>query len=333
MCRPLLTLLPTKLAFLGVALIGALLSGCSDEAQPTGAAQGEGAGQASPRYRLVTLAPALTQMVIDLDMEDSLVGVAENDMVASPDLPVVGNYYQVNYEQLLLVKPTHVMIMVGSAGPPARLQTLAREGYFQLAVYPHPLSIQDVGRILYDEQTVLGLGSSKPANPCVGQLLGKTDVAGDLKYQMLEKLSRLSQLTSGLERPDVLIVIATMPTIMASGANTVNDQLLGYAGGVNVVGDASVTAPVFDRESLLALAPQVILIMIPNALELTDDDPRLASFRGLPIAAVENQRIVLLNDPMIVLPSTTLVQVAAQMAKAIHPSIAAQVDELLASLN
>ena len=42
--------------------------------------------------RLVTLAPALTQMVIDLDEANALVGIAENDMVAPPGLPVVGNF-------------------------------------------------------------------------------------------------------------------------------------------------------------------------------------------------------------------------------------------------
>jgi len=77
--------------------------------------------------------------------------------------------------------------------------------------------------------------------------------------------------------------------------------------------------------------PDVILLLMPGAPKLgsIDEDERLAVFRGLDINAVRQNRIVLLNDSMILLPATNLADVAVQMAEAVHPERAATLHRLL----
>jgi hypothetical protein len=81
---------------------------------------------------------------------------------------------------------------------------------------------------------------------------------------------------------------------------------------------------------LIALSPQVIILLMPEAPPPEDDDPRLAIFAGLPIPAVTDGRITLINDPACLLPSTSIVRLAAQMARAIHPELTAEIDAIFA---
>ncbi len=278
------------------------------------------------RPRLVTVAPALSQMIVDLGLSDAIVGVAEYETAAPPGLPIVGNYNDVNTEMLLSTNPTHVLMMVGPAGPPARLRDLADQGLFALHTFPFPLSIQDIGQVLYNEVP------DKDTAPSLGESLGVPQTAMALKMRMLHQLAAIGSLTSPLDKPSVLLVIGTGP-VMVCGPGTVHDELLGFAGALNAAADATVTAPEYDRESLLTLSPQVVLFLQPNAPELQQDDPRLAWFADLPIPAIQTGRVYVINDPLALLPSTSITRICADIAKAIHPEIAEQIDQVMADPN
>ena len=302
-----------------LCLLLIVAAGCSDEAPPAPAEVSETASE----LRIVTVAPALSQMIVDLGLGGAIVGVAEYETAAPAGLPIVGNYNDVNTEMLLATDPTHVLMMVGPGGPPGRINDLAERGLFELHTYPFPLSIQDIGRVLHDELDGLNAG------PSLGEALGEPERAAALKLRMLRRLAGISALTGSLEKPTVLLVIGTGP-VMVSGPGTVHDELLGFAGALNAAADAAVTAPEYGRESLLALSPQVILFLQPKAPGLKENDPRLSAFEGLPIPAIEDGRVHVINDPLVLLPSTSITRICAEMAKAIHPEVAGQVDALMA---
>lgn len=292
-----------------------LLPGCDEQRSS------EPAGNDTQPLRVVTLAPALSQMIVDLGAPDVLVGVAEHDYAAPSGLPIIGNFQNINLEMLIAVKPTHVLMMKSTAGTPPRLQQMFDSGQFELIVYPYPQNITDVCGILFAE-------ASDHASPSIGRVIGREAKASRLSEQILAKLEAIGTLTKDRPRPAVLMAFNTEP-VMASGVGTINDALLRYAGGINVAGDTMVTAPVFDRESLLMLNPEVILLLLPQAPALVDGDHRLAIFRDLNIPAVKNDRIALLNDPLVLLPSTNMPLTCGAMAKAIHPELADQIDRIL----
>lgn len=304
-----------------VGLILAILftAGCGNE-EPPPASSASTVDLGEPP-RLVSLAPALSQMLVDLGLADTIVGVAEHDAAAPAGLPIVGNYTAVNTESLLAARPTHVLMMTGPDGPPASVSRLAESGLFDLYSFSFPLSIQDVGRVLYDEVP------TDDSGPSLGEALGAPQAAMRLKMRLMRQLAAIHALTADEEQPTVLMIIGTSP-IMASGPGTVHDELLGFAGGLNAAADATVTAPEYDRELLLSIAPQVVLFLQPNAPELTVGDARLASFIGLPIPAIQSGRVHVLNDPLVLLPSTSVGQVCAEMAKAIHPDLADEIDQI-----
>ncbi len=294
------------------------VAGCGEESPPLPDTEQSTQPQGP---RIVTIAPALSQMLVDLGLGDSIVGVAEHDFAAPKGLPVVGNYNAVNTELLLSTQPTHVLMMTGPDGPPASVKRLAELGQFDLYTFPFPLSIQDIQKTLYDQ--------SPDADPSLATSLGINEKAMQLKMRLLRQLAAISSLTAAEDAPSVLLVLGTDP-VMASGPDTVHDELLGFAGGFNAAADATVTAPEYDREALIALAPQVILLLDPNSPDLAEGDARLAAFEGLPIPAIEHGRVYVLNDPLVLLPSTSIGSVCADMAKAIHPNLSKEIDQVLA---
>jgi len=295
------------------------LSGCGDDPSNNAAPL-----PADPtEQRIVTFAPALTKMLVDLGVENRIVGVAEHDDAAPAGVPMVGHFLEPNREKLMAVRPTHVLLMTGRDGPPGSLLRLAESFDFEVVSYAYPFTIDDVVDILADPRTG------------VGAAVDRREQADQLAREMLRKLEALREITADRPRPRVLLAFGMEPTIMASGPGSVNDQLLDYVGATNAAADASISAPTFSREKLLALNPEVIILLSPNspALASIDTDARFAILRGLSIDAVETGRIGLLNDPLILLPGTHLADVAAQMARIIHPDLAPQIDQLEADLD
>jgi iron complex transport system substrate-binding protein len=274
--------------------------------------------------RIVTLAPALTKMVIDLGRGADIVGVGEHDAGAPPGTPVVGNFMNINTERLYGLRPTHLLMMTDQHGVPESLAAMARSAGFDLVAYPYPNCVGDVGTVLFDET-----GMDEPTRRSVGAALGMATQAQQLKLHMLMRLGAIGRVTRDVPKPDVLLVIGVEPNVRASApakTGTVLDELLGFAGALNAAAHSQVSAPVFDREKLLAIAPDVILLLLPNDPPLTDNDSRLAAFAGLDIPAVRDGRIALISDPMVLLPASNLAEAAATLAKAIHPDLAPQID-------
>ncbi|HEX7009718.1 MAG TPA: ABC transporter substrate-binding protein, partial [Phycisphaeraceae bacterium] len=283
-----------RLALMALMLWSA--AGCEESPHPSAAAQPapQGEPQDAP-LRVITLAPALTQMLVDLGQAHLLVGIAQHDLAAPAGLPVVGNFNQVQTEAVVQLKPTHVLAMKPQAGLPSRLQELAEAGRFRLVAYPYPTTIQAVLDILARPASEQQAASSKDAAEPVGRLIGKAEEAQALRGKIESQLAALRRLTAGRQRPATLVAFGLEPVVMASGPGTVNDELLAIAGGRNAAAGMAVTAPTFNREALLALEPQVILLLIPGAPPLREDDPRLGVLRGLPIPAVREGRVHLLN--------------------------------------
>ena len=128
--------------------------------------------------RVVSLAPAVTRMIVDLGVADVLVGVGEHDDAAPAGLRVVGNFMNIHTEVLVNVRPTHVVAMYGLGGIPQQLSRLARSDRFELVVYAYPRRVEQVLRILYrDEDSVQTDESS--SSPSLARLLGAPDAGSE----------------------------------------------------------------------------------------------------------------------------------------------------------
>lgn len=355
------------LRVIAMCLVTALFAVSCDDGSQVQLPEGDDQG---PGLRIVSLSPALTQMIEVMDGGSAIVGVDDSHEQVFPNLdkPTVGSYSQLRTEMIIGLRPTHVVTLAGQEGPPEALTRLAETAGFKLVTFPYPTSVRDVRAIMIGE--VVGAGAEQ-------RLISERSIAGILgndsgfmtANDMLEQLGRIGTLSDRVatpgRKPRVLLVFALEPRIQASGPETVlHDVLTQYAGGYNAaIPDlkplspaqiAAITdpekrreaimaasedpakkvgpAPTFDRERLLEAKPDVILLLLPGAppLKPISEDPRLANLRGLDIPAVTQSRVVLIDDATVQLPGVTLPVIAAKMTKAIYPELAEEIDALLA---
>jgi len=285
-------------AWLALLLGLAWLVGCAPEAPPDDASQ----------RRIVCLVPAITRMIVDLGLEEQVVGVAEYDALAEHGRPVVGHFASVDTERLLSLRPDLVITVDSKDSPSRRLKNLAADGLFELIAEPYPTDIEAVADTLH-----------RPGqNNDLGDHLGVPQHAAELRRRMTGRLDAVRRTTADKQPPRVLMCIGLSP-VMASGSGTVHDQLLKVVHATNAAADAVGTAPTFDREMLITLKPDLILLLQPGAPPLSGpDDHRLDDFRGLPIPAVRNNRIHVINEPHCMLPSTNLPALAERFAQVVH---------------
>lgn len=276
--------------------------------------------------RIVSLTPGITKMLVDMGLGGRIVGVAENDDAVPPrlDPPVMGHFVDVDLEKLAVSRPTHVLMMTAKEGVPANLQAMADSFGFTLVAYPYPESVADVASMLHDP-------SDRLDPPSLGETLDRKDRAAALRDSLMDGLSRIKHLTRGVDRPRTLLVIGEGVPVMALGPGGPMHDLLRIAGGENAAAQAGVPAPTFDREKLASLDPEVIIVLSPGGppLREMDEDARLTAFRGLPVPAVEQGQIHLLNDPLVLLPSTSMLDVAAELTSLLHAELASDVERVV----
>ena len=279
--------------------------------------------------RIVSLAPALTQMMVDMGLGDRIVGVGQWDMAAPAGLPVVGSAWDLDTEALIALQPSLVVAMAVRGADLDTLRRLSQRHGCTLATFVAPLSVSDVIDMLVGTRLVASARGT-PEEPGLGETVGEVRAATLLAARIERQLDAIATLTASLDHPRVLMIIGVNP-IVASGSGTAHDELLTVAGGVNAVAHMRSGAPVLDRESLLAAQPEVILLLLPGQppLQSINADPRLAVLRDLPIPAVRRGQIILLKDPLIQLPSSSMPRVAAAMAQAIHPRRATRIDHVM----
>ena len=260
-----------------------------------------------------------------------LVGVGEYDFAAPDDVRVVGHFKDINTEVLLKVRPTHLLAMYSQRAAPSVLASHARSQSFRLVIYDYPRSVADVSAIIF-RQTADRVSADGADVPSVAEVMKVEETGRRVHARLHRRLNAIAALTRDRPSASVLMVFDTAPITAIGRASVLDDLLVRYVGARNAAAEASVSAPTFDREKLLGLKPDVILLLRPKDPPFAsfETDPRVNVFRALPIPAVENQRIALIRDPLVLLPGAALPRIAAAMAKAVYPELGEQIDAIMA---
>lgn len=200
---------------------------------------------ATAQLRIVSLAPSLTEIMLELDAGDLLVGVLDGGErpAGLADLPSVGRYGQLEIESLLALEPDLVLLWPDSVGAAGREQ-LRRTPIAQLQVEPREL----------DE--LAGLFAE------VGERVGRAERGRELSRRFAAGLAELR----GTYRRDmplpVFYQVWDKPLYTLGGRQIVSDALR-ICGAENVFADQRLPAPQVSIESVLQRQPRVILVSEP----------------------------------------------------------------------
>lgn len=195
----------------------------------------------SAAERVVSLAPSLGEIMLDLRAADLLVGVLEGEAQPAQltHLPSVGRYGQLEFERLLQLRPDLILIAPGSV-PPAQ-QAQLREFGIPLLV-TEPKTLEQLAETFTDIAERVG-------RPEQGERL-----AGEFRRRLAELRERYRR-----ERPLSVFYQVWHQPLYSIGARQMIGDALTVCGARNLFDDLPQPAPQVGVESVLARNPDVIL--------------------------------------------------------------------------
>ncbi|WP_017939116.1 helical backbone metal receptor [Zestomonas thermotolerans] len=211
--------------------------------------------------RVVSLAPSLSEIMLELEAGDLLVGVLDGDArpPALTHLPSVGRFGQLEMERLLLLEPDLLLLVAGSV-PPAQQEQLRQLG-FDLEVVA-PSSLEELG---HDFERI-------------GRRIGRAEQGRRLAERFRAGVAALRQRYRRQEPLSVLYQVWHRPLYTIGGGQIIDDALE-VCGARNVFADLQQPAPQIGIESVLARDPRVILGGSSAELDIWQAWPQLAAVR------------------------------------------------------
>lgn len=273
-----------------VAVLGAATISCTAPPAPAGAAR-------APE-RIVSLTPALTEILFAVGAGGRVVGVTQYcDFPAeAKSKPKVGGYVNPSVEAVLALRPDLVLV---SPGPGNRDSALAmRRAGLRLEIVPAET-----------------LDESLAAIESVGRLAGDEAAGRELVARVRARLDAVAKRVAAAPRIPTLFCIQTEPVI-AAGRDTLPSQLLEIAGGANVVRQPRY--PRLDIEAVAAAKPELILQARMDVSEASAHTEEAFWKRWPSVPAVSRGRVVVLRDDLSLRPGPRVADAAEELAAILH---------------
>lgn len=277
-------------------LLAAILA-CARPPAPPGLAG------AAPQ-RIVSLTPALTEILFAVGAGDRVVGVTQfcDFPPAAKAKPKVGGYVNPSVESVLALKPDLVVV---SPGPGNRDSALAlQRAGLRLEIVPAET-----------------LEESLAAIEGVARVVGVEAAGRELAASVRARIDAVAKRVRPAPRVKTLFCLQTDP-IIAAGRDTLPSQLLELAGGSNVI--AAPRYPRVDVEAVAAAMPELILqarMDVADGSEHAED----AFWKRWPaIPAVAHGRVVVLPDDVALRPGPRVADAVEELAAILHGKAAGE---------
>lgn len=245
--------------------------------------------------RIVSLAPANTEILFAIGAGDKVVGVTTYDDYPeeATKLPKVGDFTNPNLEAIAAAKPDLIVATTGVQAD--TLKKLEALGATVIAVDPQSLDAvyEDIARL--------------------GKATGEVRYAEGVVNDMRTAVKEVEAAVAGKERPTAFLEIGQNP-LYTVGQGVLLDDLLRVAGGVNVVKQPGYVP--YSIEQLAKDNPAVYL-----ATKGSMSDPAAVEKRAgyKDLAAVKNQRVYVLDDNLVTRPGPRVVEGLRAIAEALYP--------------
>jgi iron complex transport system substrate-binding protein len=247
-----------------------------------------GAGQPAVPSRIVSLVPAVTEMLFALGAGGRVVAVSSFDRFP-PDvegLPRVGALLDPDVERILSLRPDLVVVY----GSQADLRAQLSRAQVPVFVYTHA-GLADVTLTLRQ----------------LGTRVGAPERAADLGTRIEARIDAVRARARGRARPRTLIVLSRDPHslrgIYASGGIGFVHDMVEAAGGDNVFADVKRESVQATTELILARRPEVILELRGDPVDKTVVPEELQAWSPLSsVPAVRQRRVHIVADTRTVIP-------------------------------
>jgi len=260
--------------------------------------------------RIVSLVPAVTEMLFAIGAGQQVVGVSSYDHFPPEveKLPKVGALLDPDTERILSLRPDLVVVYGSQTDTEARF----KKAGIPVFNYRHGANEAILGT--FDTITALGATTGHDAQ------------AREVVVRITGGLDRVRMRVAGLSRPRTMLVIGRQPgtlqgMFVAGGSGFLN-EMLEIAGGQNVFEDVKRESAQPSSETLLQRAPDVLIEL--RAPQPAGDYPAgdLDVWKTLAsIPAVRDRQVHLLVGDFVVVAGPRLAEGAEAIARTLHPDV------------
>jgi iron complex transport system substrate-binding protein len=255
--------------------------------------------------RVISLVPALTEMVFAIGAGDRVIAVSsfDEDPPEVKKLPRVGALLDPDVERIIAMRADLVLLY----GSQTDLMTQLKRASIPYYEYRHG-----------------GLATVTTTMRDLGTRLGQQQRAEQTAAAIEKRLAAIQQQTAALEKPRVLLVFSREPgslrNVYASGGRGFLHDMLEVAGGVNVFADIQAESVQASSELILTRQPDVILELRPtNIPPQGEQAAQMNAWRTLAsIPAVRNDRLYFLPGRSFVVPGPKVAEGAEAMFRLLH---------------
>jgi iron complex transport system substrate-binding protein len=259
------------------ALVAVLLSSATAQSRPS---------------RIVSLVPAVTEMLYAIGAGDRVVGVSSFDRFP-PEIervPRVGALLDPDVERILSLRPDLVIVYR------SQQDLLTQLGRARIATFVYAHS---------------GLADVTTTLRQVGERVGAAErsiaVSAEIDRRIDEVRRSANSSNSSKPHPATLIVFGrdafALRGIYASGGIGFIHDMVTAAGGRNVFSDTKREAVQVTTELIIARAPEIILELRADPLDAAAESRELKTWGALSsVPAVRNGRVHIVADPRTVIP-------------------------------
>jgi iron complex transport system substrate-binding protein len=262
-----------------------------------------------PAQKVIVYSPAVLEIFFGLDAMDKVAEVDSWSVLNHEPLAKgykgAGDANGINFETVTKINPDLVIVV----GSPYASNT---ENEFR--------RLKDLGyKIFMTNSISLDVTYSEIEN--IGKIIGKPEegkaMSENLKKQVEDIYSKVKDLPED-KNPEVFYMVWNDP-LMSAGKNTFVNELIGKAGGINIVArDGLSDWPEYSLEKLISNNPDIIIAPVSLA---PNPDVILKDNKFALINAVINKNVYSMPDNIISRPNQNIIKGLSLMSMAIHPEI------------
>jgi len=253
--------------------------------------------------RIVTLSPAINEIVYALGAGDDVVGNTQYCTYPQHSLSVtkVGGYFNPNLEKILSLQPSIVIM---------------QQNNFKLGKQLNKLGIKTkivkIDRLHNIKSSILELGL----------LLNKESKAKSIVEDIDKHLDAIKGIISDQK---ILIVIghntSLVKQIFVVGQNLYLDDIINASGNQNALQSKREGQPILNQENIIATNPDIVILLSPFIKEKGLSPKELiAPWMSLPVNASKKEHIYIIDKKYAGVPSDRLVLFLEDFRKILYAS-------------
>jgi iron complex transport system substrate-binding protein len=262
----------------------------------------QAASTPNPR-RIISLAPSVTETIFALGFGSRLVGVTTycDYPVEAQKLPKIGGFMSPSLE-VIVAKQPDLVIGVNSATDPVKAREMERLGLKVTLI-----SLASVSDILNSIKNI-------------ARLLGNPQAGDELVRKINRQFDAVKRRVAGAPRRATLLAVGLRPLVAVGGKNFI-DELITFAGGENIAGNAGQPWLNLPDEYVVAKAPQVI-IEAGMGSERVGSVKHWEDLKSIP--AVKERRVYAYPSDKILRPGPRIGEGLEEIARLVHPECFAE---------